>query len=232
MQPPFQQPSQLRLCGNHFKTGSSGNCVRGHAHPQCRGVEEVWVCTISPCNCCEILLSCSIYYYVKLKSAWFPAVSACAEGLVSIVTNIKELAGTSVWSCIWACFCSSDATPCEYLMDDKQAVRFVAAITKVVVLCTLACTLRAKNRHSAKWSWRWGRGMSFSLTALPSLGRAAKWIHWRIYQWVFMSWSHFSPPQSERYVLELGPFSPKSNSHWYCHYSILKQRWCLFCWTW
>lgn len=123
MLPPFQHPSQLKLCGNHFKTRSSGNCVRGHVHLQCRGVEEVWVCTISSCNCCEILLSRSIYYYVKLKSAWFPAVSACAEGLVSIVTNIKELAGTSVWSSIWAC----SAVPCSpvRVLDGWQASRQV-----------------------------------------------------------------------------------------------------------
>lgn len=143
---PFQQPSQLKLCGNHFKTRSSDNFLHGHVHPQCCGVKEVWVCTISPCNCCEILLSRSIYYYVKLKSAWFPAVNACAEGLVSIVTNIRELAGTSVWSCIL----QFDATPCEYLMDDKQAVGFVAAITTVAVLCISACSLRAKNRIFAK----------------------------------------------------------------------------------
>lgn len=203
----------------------------GHVHLRCRGVEEVCICTISPCNCCEILLSCSIYYYVKLKSAWFPAVSACAEGLVSIVTNIKELAGTSVWSCIWACF----AVPCNpvRVLDGWQTSSQVCGCHyyTLVALCTSACTLRAKNRHSAKWSWRWGGKMSFSLITLPSVGRAAKWKHWRIHQRVFV-WSHFSPPQSERCAWELGPLSPKGNSHWYCHYCVLKQSWCLVCWSW
>lgn len=207
MLPPFQQPSQLKLCGNHFKTRSSGNCVCGHVHLQGHGVEEVWVCTISPCNCCEILLSRGIYYYVKLKSAWFPAVSACAEGLVSIVTNIKALAGTSIWSSIWACF-AAQCNPVR-VVDGWQAVSFVAAITTGVMLCTLVCTLRAKNRHFAKWSWRWGGGICFSLTPLPSPGRAAKWKHWRMHQSMSSCPGVTSAHQSERYAWELGPFSPQ-----------------------
>lgn len=101
---PLQQPSQHRLCGNHFKTNSSGDgvCGRGaeHVRLQCGGVTGLALYN-QPLQLLWNSLLCSIYYYVKLKSAWFPAVRACAEGWVTIVTNIKELAETSFHSSIW-----------------------------------------------------------------------------------------------------------------------------------
>lgn len=123
-----------RLCGNHFRTNSSGNCVCVYVEGKesafssaawrCCRVEEVWLCTINPCNCCEMLLSCSIYYYVKLKSAWFPAVSACAQGLVSIVTNTKDCAGAVLQSCVSVFRSSVQSCMSIWLMTNKQSEGF------------------------------------------------------------------------------------------------------------
>lgn len=101
-------------------------------------------------------------------------MSACAEGWVTIVTNIKELAETSLRSCIWAyvtVWCNPVQVSDWWQTGGRGCGCHSSSSSVYTLKCVVLC--RSKNLHFPE-CWKWGVCFFFFP---PPRRRADEWRH-------------------------------------------------------